>query len=133
MAYNKEEIYKETLELIEEHKLYFIEDIVSFLPCSKQTFYDFYPIDSDEMDVIKKQLSKNKVNTKVQIRRKLEDGKSAAELLAMYKLIGTEEERKRLSSTYIDHSSGGKELKGLTEEEREDRIKELKQKLNISE
>jgi hypothetical protein len=133
MAYNKEEIYKLIFPLIEEHKLYFIEDIVSFLPISKTTFYDFYKIDSNELNAIKKELDKNKVDTKVKIRRKLEDGKSAAELLAAYKLIGTDEERKRLSSTFVDHSSGGKELLTLTDSEREEKIKELKKKLGIKE
>lgn len=133
MANNKNEIYKQSLELIKENNLFFIEDIISFLPISKPTFYDYFKVDSNEFNTIKKELDKNKVNTKVQIRRKLEKGKGAAELLALYKLIATDEERKSLSSTYIDHTSNNKELKYLTDIEREKRIQELKKKLGISE
>lgn len=133
MAYDKNKIYEQSIDLIKEHNLYFIEDVVSYLPLVKSTFYDLFPNDSNESNAIKKELEQNKVNTKVQIRRKLADGKGATELIALYKLIATDDERKKLSSTFIDHSSGGKELKSLTAPEREQRIKELKAKLGMQE
>ena len=39
MAYKKEELEAQALEAIKKHMLYFIEDVVSFLPCDKSTFY----------------------------------------------------------------------------------------------
>ena len=41
MAYKTEELETKSLEAIEKHKLFFIEDVVAFLPCSKKTFYEY--------------------------------------------------------------------------------------------
>jgi hypothetical protein len=43
MAYDKKKIYEQAEESIKKNNLFFIEDIVAFLPCSKPTFYDFFP------------------------------------------------------------------------------------------
>jgi len=40
MAYKTEELEKKSLEAIDKHKLFFIEDVVAFLPCDKTTFYN---------------------------------------------------------------------------------------------
>lgn len=40
MAYKTEELEKTAIKAIKEHKLYFIEDVIAFLPCSKPTFYE---------------------------------------------------------------------------------------------
>ena len=40
MAYKTEELEIKSLEAIEKHKLFFIEDVVAFLPCTKTTFYE---------------------------------------------------------------------------------------------
>ena len=111
MAYNKTKIYEQAIEAINKHNLFFIEDIVAFLPCSKQTFYDFFPIDSDEMDNIKAQLEENKIRTKSSIRAKLWKSEKAAELLALYRLICTKEEHQKLNQSYIDHTSKGETMK----------------------
>jgi hypothetical protein len=110
MAYDKNKIYEEAKEKIKEHNLFFIEDIVAFLPIVKQTFYDYFPLDSDEMDTLKALLSENKVNTKVELRNSFKSGQSV-EKLALYKLIGTDEERRRLSQSYHDHTSKDEKLK----------------------
>ncbi len=41
MAYKKEDLIKQALQAIKKHKLIFIEEVVSFLPCSKATFYRY--------------------------------------------------------------------------------------------
>ena len=40
MAYKTEELEKQSLEAIEKYKLFFIDDVVSYLPCSTATFYN---------------------------------------------------------------------------------------------
>jgi len=129
MAYDKEEIFKKAEEISIRDTIYFIADIISYLPVSTSTFYELFPAESEEMETIKKNLEDNKTNAKEKIRRKLVDGTDAAKLIAAYKLIGTSEERKKLSTNYHDHTSNEKELKTLTDTEREDKIKELKDKL----
>ena len=103
MAYDRELIYKQAIEAIKKHNLYFIEDIVAFIPASKNYFYDNFPIDSNEYDALKELLEANRINKKIELRRKLEEDRGGS-LIALYKLIGTKEERKKLSQNYLDLS-----------------------------
>lgn len=102
MAYNKTKIYQQAEEAIKKNNLFFIEDIVAFLPCSKPTFYDFFPLNSNELNTLKDLLSDNKVKTKSSIRAKLWKSNKASELLALYRLIATPEEHRLLNQTYLE-------------------------------
>jgi len=110
MAYDKDEIYKKAEEAVRTNNLFFIEDIVAWLPCGKTTFYEFFPLESDELNALKELLEENKVKTKSSIRAKLYSGSKAAELLALYRLICTPDERRSLNQSYIDHTSKGKNI-----------------------
>ena len=110
MAYDKAKLYEQAKEAIEKNNLFFIEDIVAFIPCSKQTFYDYFPVDSDEMDTLKEMLEQNEIKTKSGIRAKLWKSEKAAELLALYRLIATPEEHQKLNQSYIDHTSKGEKI-----------------------
>lgn len=102
MAYDKKKLLNQSIDIIKEKNLYFVEDVVTLLPCVKSTFYDLFPLDSNEMNDIKKELDKNKVNTKIEIRQKLSMSDKTSDMIALYKLIGTSDERKSLSSSYIE-------------------------------
>jgi hypothetical protein len=102
MAYDRLKIYEQAKEAITKHNLFFIEDIVAFIPCNKDTFYRFFPTDSNEYDTLKGLLEENKIKTKSSIRAKLYKGNKAAELLALYKLICSDEERRALSMQHIE-------------------------------
>lgn len=110
MAHDRAKIFEQAKEVIVKHNLFFIEDIVAFIPCSKATFYDFYPLDSDELNTLKALLDENKVRTKSAIRSKLFKSDKAAELLALYRLICTKEEHQLLNQQYVDHTSNGEKL-----------------------
>ena len=112
--YDKGEIFEQAKEAIEKNNLFFVEDIVAFLPCVRSTFYDYFPDGSDELDTIKEKLGQNKIKTKSSIRAKLYKSEKAAELLALYRLICTNEERQMLNQNYIDITSKGGELKSPT-------------------
>lgn len=60
MAYDRKKIFEQAKEVIVKHKLFFVEDIVSFLPCTKPTFYDFFPPDSNELNELKELLETNR-------------------------------------------------------------------------
>lgn len=105
MAYDRDEIYKQAKEAITANNLFFIEDIVAFLPISKPTFYDYFKVDSNELNTLKGLLDENKVRTKSSIRSKLYKSNKAAELLALYRLICTPEEHRKLNQSYIDHKA----------------------------
>jgi hypothetical protein len=114
MAYDKRKIFEQAKEAIEKNNLFFIEDIVAFLPITKKTYYEYFPLESDESNELKEMLELNKIKTKSSIRAKLYKGEKAAELLALYRLICTNEERQMLNQNYIDITTKGGELKSPT-------------------
>jgi hypothetical protein len=105
MAYDRIKIYEQALDLIEKKKLFFIEDVVTLLPCTKSTFYDFFPIDSNELNTIKEGLDKNKIEVKNGLRNKWYNGNNPLTQMALYKLIGTEEEYHRIASTKTENKN----------------------------
>ncbi|WP_228850797.1 hypothetical protein [Aegicerativicinus sediminis] len=99
MAYNFDLILKEAEGLIERHNLLFLEDLIAYLPCSKTTFYAHK---LNESDSIKELLNKNRVKLKVSLREKWFNSNNPTLQIALYKQIATENERKRLSQSFID-------------------------------
>ena len=99
MAYDSEILFKQAQSAISDHNLYFIEDVVAWLPCDKTTFYRHFPKDCNEYNILKKMIEDNRVRKKTEIREKLFDGKGG-DLIALYKMICTDEERKALSMSY---------------------------------
>lgn len=108
MAYKTKELFKDAIKVIKDKKLFFIEDVVSFLPCTKATFYEHFKIDSDEMNAIKAELEKNRVAIKSSMRNKWYNSTNPTLQIALMKLICTDEERKKISNNYIE---GNVELK----------------------
>lgn len=99
MEARKTEIYKQALEVAEQKKCFFIEQLVSFLPIAKSTFYDYFPVDSDELNSIKEILDKNKVEVKSAMYNKWFKSDNATLQIALMKLIASEEEAHRLNGT----------------------------------
>lgn len=110
MAYNTDKLLEQAKIAIEKNNLFFIEDIVAFIPCDKTTFYRHFPTDSNEYNTLKEMLEQNKIKTKSSIRSKLYKSERASELLALYRLICTPEEHKKLNQQYIDHTTEGEKL-----------------------
>lgn len=104
MAYNTEELYKRALEEIDKNNLFFISDVVAYLGIAESTFYDHFPPDSKQSKDIKDRLNKNSMRTKVSIRSKLHKSTNTSGLLALYKLLATNDERRALSMEYKEHS-----------------------------
>jgi len=113
MAYDKNKLYDQAVKIIKDESkgVIFIEEVVAYLPCTKSTFYDHFPIDSDESNALKELIDANKVKTKSKIRKVLSKSEKAAELLALYRLIATTDEHQKLNQSYVDHTSKGKEMK----------------------
>ena len=103
--YDKNKLFEQSKEAIEKNNLFFIEDIVAWLPCTKATFYKYFPLDSDELNELKGMLEVNKIRTKSSIRAKLFRSEKAGELLALYRLICTPEERRMLNQSYLEVES----------------------------
>jgi len=102
MAYDRKKIFEQAKEVIVKHKLFFVDDIVAFLPCSKSSFYEFYPDGSDELDELKGLLEINRTTLKVSMRSKWYTSNAPALQMALMKLIATPEELRKLSMQYVE-------------------------------
>jgi hypothetical protein len=102
MAYDKKKIFEQAKEMIIKHKLFFVEDIVAFLPCDKTTFYRFFEPESNEYNELKGLLELNRTQLKVSMRSKWYTSNAPALQMALMKLIATPEELKKLSMTYTE-------------------------------
>jgi hypothetical protein len=118
MAYDKKKIFEQAKEMIVKHKLFFIEDIVAFLPCDKTTFYRFFEPESNEYNELKGLLETNRVELKVSMRSKWYKSNAPALQMALMKLIATPEELRKLSMNHTDLTTNGESInKPLTAEE----------------
>lgn len=100
MAYDRVKIFEQAKEMIVKHKLFFVEDIVAFLPCDKTTFYRFFEVDSNEYNELKELLEQNRVTLKVSMRSKWYTSNAPALQMALMKLIATPEELRKLSMNH---------------------------------
>ena len=100
MKYDRKEIFELAKAVVVEHNLYFVDDVIAYLPCSKSTFYDSFPDGSEELDDIKRLLNINRVKIKVDLRKKWNESDNATLQMGLYKLIATDDERKKLSMTH---------------------------------
>jgi len=100
MAYNRVKIFEQAKEVIVKNKLFFVEDIVAFLPCSKPTFYEFFKVDSNEFNELKELLELNRTQLKVSMRSKWYTSNAPALQMALMKLIATPEELRKLSMNH---------------------------------
>jgi len=102
MAYDKTKIFEQAKEAIVKHKLFFVEDIVAFIPIGKTTFYEYFTIDSNELNELKGLLEINRTTLKVSMRSKWYTSNAPALQMALMKLIATPEELKKLSMTFVE-------------------------------
>jgi len=110
MGYDKSKILQQAKDVIVKHKLYFIEDIVSYLPISKKTYYEYFPVDSDESNELKDLLEINRTETKVSLRKRWYDSDNATLQMGLMKLICNKEERMNLSQSYQDVTTDGDKI-----------------------
>jgi hypothetical protein len=103
MAYDTKELERQSLEAITKYKLIWIEEVVSYLPCSKPTFYEHK---LNELNSIKEAVQKNRDDLKVGLRKKWYESDNATTQIALYKLIGTDDESDRINSQKqkVEHS-----------------------------
>ena len=94
-----EKLYNSTLSLATEKKCLFIEELVSYLPICRTTFYDYFKLNSTELDNIKDILDSNKVSLKTQMYSKWFKSDAPALQIALMKLIATDSEAHRLNGS----------------------------------
>jgi len=112
MAYKTEDLFNKAIENIKKHKLFFIEDIIAFMPCAKSTFYEHFPNDSDHYKKMFEELERNRTELKVSMRSKWYKSTAPALQMALMKLLSTPEELKKLSMNHVE-SNNKHEVKGF--------------------
>ena len=105
MAYDKQKIFEQAKEMIVKHKLFFIDDIVAFLPIARSTFYEW---EMDKSDELKGLLEQNRTELKVSMRSKWYKSNAPALQMALMKLIATPEELKKLSMQFVESENTNK-------------------------
>jgi len=107
MAYDKKKILEQAKEAIVKHKLFFFDDVIAFLPIASSTFYAWEMEKSEEL---KELLSQNRTELKVSMRSKWYKSNAPALQMALMKLICNDDERKKLSMNYNDHTTDGEKI-----------------------
>jgi hypothetical protein len=110
MAYKTEDLLQKAMEAIEKNKLFFIEDIIAYLPCHKSTFYEHFPNESDNYKKMLEALEKNRTELKVSMRSKWYKSNAPALQMALMKLIATPDELRKLSMNHTDITTNGKDI-----------------------
>lgn len=113
MAYDKKKLYKQAIDIATEKKCFFIEQLVSFMPCAKKTFYEIFPIGSDECNAIKDVLEANKVATKSKMYNKWFESDNPTLQVALMKLIATTEQAHRLNGSKTESKVDDKRDKSI--------------------
>lgn len=115
MAYHdKNKILEKAKEVIVKHNLFFIEEIVAFLPISKPTFYEYFKVGSNEFNDLKELLDVNRTKVKKTLQKKWLESDAPALQMGLYKLLATDEERKALSTNYTTLEGGDNPIKVQT-------------------
>lgn len=109
MAFKKDELAEIAIKAITSKKLVFMDEVYAYLPCSRATFYNHK---LEELDSIKGAIEKNRIDLKVGLRKKWYESENATVQIALYKLIGSEDESDRINSqkSKIDHTTAGKPI-----------------------
>ena len=105
MEWNTKKLLEKALEEIEkDDNILFIEDVVAACGVSKKTFYKYIVKDSEEYREIWDKIQENRIEVKKYIRFNLRLSGKAAELLSLYRMICTDEERRAINQQYVEMS-----------------------------
>lgn len=102
---DKDKLKAKAIEVINKNKLIFIEDICAMVGVSKFTYYEKFPVNSNDYNELSKLLEENKISLKVGLRKKWYDSDNATTQMALYKLCSTTEEHKKLQQSYVDQKT----------------------------
>jgi hypothetical protein len=100
--YKTQDLEEKAIKAITEKKLFFFTDVAANLPCSKETFYQHFPVNSDQYKRVAEALERVKTEIKVSMRSKWYKSDHAALQINLYKLIATKEELQAISMQHID-------------------------------
>jgi len=109
VKYTTEKLLARAKEIIPEHNLIFVEDVIAMLGVSVSTFYDKIPGSSEEMEILRALLDKNKIDLKVSMRKKWSESDHPTLQIALYRLASNTKEHRLLNPTYTGDEQTEKE------------------------
>jgi hypothetical protein len=95
------------IEAIETNRLFFIQDVIAYLPIGSSQFYNR---ELEKSESIKEAMMEQRVKIKVSMRSKWFKSENATLQMGLMKLISSDEERMRLSQTFQDITSKGEKI-----------------------
>ena len=107
-----EQYENDIVECIKKHNIFTIEMIFTFYSGISRS--QFYELSLNKSDTIKNTLDDNKNRTKHSMLSKWYKSDNATLQMGLMKLIGTDEERKKLSQNHTDHTTGGEKITSIT-------------------
>lgn len=107
MAYNRDELERLAVEAVNQHKLFFIQDVIAYLPCTSSTFYHQ---ELEKSEKIKDALTEVRTNLKVSMRSKWYRSDNPTLQLALMKLLSGDEELRKLSMQHNVHEEKEKPI-----------------------
>lgn len=115
MAYDTKELKKRCIEAASDRSknLHFLEDIYVEVGIDVSTFYSHFPKNSKDYNDIRACLTANKIRTKKAMRKKWYDADNATLQVALYKMIGTDRDRQKLTQTHQDVTSKGEKVESM--------------------
>jgi len=96
MAYNKQYLIDTALKAIKANDLVYLDEVFAFVPYSKALFYSKK---LEQLDDIKKAINTNKIKIKSGLRKGWRKSDNPSLQIALYKLIGTDDETDRLNGS----------------------------------
>lgn len=116
----KQEYIELSLKAIDDYKLIFITDVPRYLGISVTRFYQ---LELEKVEDIKQAVETNRIDIKVSLRKKWYESENPTLQILLFKLVATDEERKRTAQNYVDITTGGEKIKAVnpfTEMSKED-------------
>lgn len=104
-----------------DNSITFIEDVCVELNISRNAFYQYFPTKSEDYKKVKEAIDRNKYRQKKEIRKMWKlDPKDKQGRLYLYKLLGNNEDRQKLSMQHIKHEGGTNDQLTIVADTKED-------------
>lgn len=127
VRYTKSYILENALKVIEEYKPTSFEELISFLDCSKATFYNVIKVNSKEYEQIFEEIKKSQLKVANTLKNKLLNSDNPTLIIAAIKMYGSEEDRQALANNY-NVKANVKDERELDEESKQ-RVKRIEENL----
>lgn len=98
MAYDKDQIIEQALEVIDKEECTSIQEILLYLPISSATFYGW---ELEKLESLKKAIEKQKVRLKKGMRRNWRNSDNPTLQIAEFKLMANSEELEAITISKV--------------------------------